>query len=63
MEGTEILESEHRYNLNRGYQKLRVWQDAITLNTIIIETCKDSSNAPSLPSIQGTQKGIREGKN
>ena len=30
------LEETERYNLNRGYQKLRVWQDAILLYTMIL---------------------------
>lgn len=32
--------SRERHNLNRGYQKLRVWQDAISLNTMILEEFK-----------------------
>ena len=31
------LKETERYNLNRGYQKLRVWQDAILLYTMILK--------------------------
>jgi four helix bundle protein len=31
------LKETARYNLNRGYQKLRVWQDAILLYTMILK--------------------------
>ena len=34
------FENTTRYNLNRGYQKLRVWQDAILLHTMILEEFK-----------------------
>jgi four helix bundle protein len=29
-----------RYNLNRGYQKLRVWQDSISLSTMMLKEFK-----------------------
>ena len=34
------MKKTERYNLNRGYQKLRVWQDAILLNTMILTEFK-----------------------
>jgi len=42
MENVKKLKKQERYNLNRGYQKLRVWQDAIFLNTMILEEFKGS---------------------
>ena len=40
MENVKKFEKQERYNLNRGYQKLRVWQDAILLNTMILTEFK-----------------------
>jgi four helix bundle protein len=34
---------QERLNLNRGYQKLRVWQDSISLFTLILEDFKGFS--------------------
>ena len=34
---------QERLNLNRGYQKLRVWQDSISLFTLILEYFKGFS--------------------
>jgi len=34
------LEKQDRSNLNRGYQKLRVWQDSISLFTLILKDFK-----------------------
>ena len=34
---------QERLNLNRGYQKLRVWQDSISLFTLILEYFKEFS--------------------
>ena len=36
-EKVEGLQKQKRYNLNRGYQKLRVWQHAILLYTMILK--------------------------
>ncbi|MFB0520819.1 MAG: four helix bundle protein [Desulfatiglandales bacterium] len=38
--GDGKLKKPKRYNLNRGYQKLRVWQDAILLYTMILKEFK-----------------------
>lgn len=40
MKNEKRLEKQERYNVNRGYQKLRVWQDAILLNSMIIKEFK-----------------------
>jgi four helix bundle protein len=37
------VEQQERLNLNRGYQKLRVWQDSISLFTLILEHFKGFS--------------------
>lgn len=34
------IKKQERYNLNRGYQKLRVWQDSISLYTMILKEFK-----------------------
>ena len=34
---------QERLNLNRGYQKLRVWQDSISLFTLVLEDFKGFS--------------------
>jgi len=42
---------QERLNLNRGYQKLRVWQDSISLFTLILEDFRGFSfMSPSLHS-------------
>jgi four helix bundle protein len=42
--GNPIEEGQQeRLNLNRGYQKLRVWQDSISLFTLILEDFKGFS--------------------
>jgi len=43
MENVNKLENQERYNLNRGYQKLRVWQDSISLYTMILNEFKGFS--------------------
>ncbi len=43
MENVNKLENQKRYNLNRGYQKLRVWQDSISLYTMILNEFKGFS--------------------
>jgi len=37
------VSQQERLNLNRGYQKLRVWQDSISLFTLILEDFKGFS--------------------
>ena len=37
------LDQQERFNVNRGYQKLRVWQDSISLFTLILEDFKGFS--------------------
>jgi len=37
------VSQQERLNLNRGYQKLRVWQDSISLFTLILEYFKGFS--------------------
>jgi four helix bundle protein len=37
------VDQQERLNLNRGYQKLRVWQDSISLFTLILEHFKGFS--------------------
>jgi four helix bundle protein len=37
------VSQQERLNLNRGYQKLRVWQDSISLFTLILEHFKGFS--------------------
>jgi len=35
-----VIRKQERHNLNRGYQKLRVWQDSVSLSTMILREFK-----------------------
>ena len=37
------MDQQERFNLNRGYQKLRVWQDSISLFGLILKDFKGFS--------------------
>jgi hypothetical protein len=41
MEDVKKLENQERYNLNRGYQNLRVCKDSILLYTMILKVFKN----------------------
>ena len=43
MKNPKEVDRQERFNLNRGYQKLRVWQDSISLFTLILEDFKGLS--------------------
>jgi four helix bundle protein len=40
VEDKKEIRKQERYNLNRGYQKLRVWQDSVSLSTMVLREFK-----------------------
>ena len=61
------VSQQERLNLNRGYQKLRVWQDSISLFTLILEYFKEFSiefkkiASQQMAAADSTHRNIAEG--
>ena len=67
MEDVKKLENQERYNLNRGYQNLRVWKDSILLYTMILKEFKNfpfefkKIASQQMASVDSVHRNIAEG--